>query len=395
MTTRTQVGIVGAGPAGLMLAHLLKQCGIDAVVLEARTREYVEARVRAGVLEQGTVDLISQLGLCERMRKQALVHRGIEIGFREQRHRIDMHMLTGRAVSVYGQHEVVKDLIAGAEDRGIPIFFEAAKVSVHDLNGARPSIRYQLAGEPHELSCDFIAGCDGFHGVCRPSVAQGVLRTYERVYPFSWLGILADAPPSQQELLYMHSDRGFALFSMRSPTVTRLYLQCANDDDISAWSDDRIWDELFLRLRCSDGWRPNHGKVNQKSITPMRSYVTEPMQSGRLFLAGDAAHIVPPTGAKGMNLAVSDVAILAKALERFYAAQDGSQLAQYSDICLRRVWKVQRFSWWMTSMLHRMPDANEFDHRRQLAELDYVTSSETASKSLAENYVGLPLEFTL
>ncbi len=303
-----------------------------------------------------------------------------------------MQALTGHAVSVYGQHEVVKDLITAANAKGIPIHFEVDKVSVHDLDGPTPSIRYEQQGALHELHCDFIAGCDGFHGVCRPCVPEGVLRTYERVYPFSWLGILADAPPSQPELVYMHSDRGFALFSMRSQSVTRLYLQCSNEDNIAAWSDDRIWDELFLRLRCADGWRPNRGTILQKSITPMRSYVTEPMQFGKLFLAGDAAHIVPPTGAKGMNLAVSDVEVLAKALQRFYSLRDESLLASYSEICLRRVWKVQRFSWWMTSMLHRMPDATEFDHRRQLAELDYVTTSVAASTSLAENYVGLPRE---
>jgi p-hydroxybenzoate 3-monooxygenase len=390
--TRTQVGIVGAGPAGLMLAHLLHQRGISSVVMESRSRDYVEGRVRAGVLEQGTVDLLNELGLGERMSREALVHHGIELGFNRVRHRIDLQQLTGHAVSVYGQHEVIKDLIASALAKNMPLLFEAAKVSVHGFSESMLTIRYQHDGDDHEIECDYIAGCDGFHGICRPSIPEGTLTAYERAYPFSWLGILAQAPPSQDELVYMNSDRGFALFSMRSPTVTRLYLQCENDEDIQQWSNDRIWSELFLRFECNDGWRPQEGPIVLKSITPMRSFVIEPMQHGRLFLAGDAAHIVPPTGAKGMNLAISDVQVLAEGLAAFYWKNRTDLLDRYSEVCLRRVWKVQRFSWWMTSLMHRMPDANPFDQRRQLAELDYVTSSRAAATSLAENYVGLPRE---
>jgi p-hydroxybenzoate 3-monooxygenase len=389
---RTQVGIVGAGPAGLMLGHLLHLAGIEAVVLEARSRQYVEERVRAGVLEQGTVDLMNRTGVGERMCKQGLLHHGIELGFNRERHRIDMHALTGHAVTVYGQHEVVKDLIAARMAAGCETRFDVSNLSLHDLDTEAPSIQFQHDGQAQTLRCDYIAGCDGFHGSCRPSVPAGVLQTFERTYPFAWLGILADAAPSQDELVYMHQERGFALFSMRSPTVTRLYLQCDPADDIANWSDDRIWDELSHRLECNDGWRPNIGRITQKSITTMRSFVTEPMQYGRLFLAGDAVHIVPPTGAKGMNLAISDVEVLAEALAAYYKKGNTEQLLRYSSLCLRRIWKVQRFSWWMTSMLHQFPDANSFDRRRQIAELDYVTSSEAAARTLAENYVGLPLE---
>ncbi len=390
--TQTQVGIVGAGPAGLVLAHLLHALGISCVVLEARDRSYVEGRVRAGVLEQGTVDILNELGLGDRMRREGLTHHGVEIGFNGRRHHVDFEKLVGKTVTVYGQHEVVKDLIAGAHARHIPILFDVENVSLHDIDGSAPSIRYTHHGLSHELSCDFIGGCDGFHGVSRPSIPEGVLKIYERVYPFSWLGILAEAPPSQDELVYMHSDRGFALFSMRSPTVTRLYLQCANETDIADWPDERVWAELLLRLQCEDGWAPHVGQIIQKSVTPMRSFVTEPMQYGRLFLAGDAAHIVPPTGAKGMNLAISDVKVLSEGLSLYYREGAMRGLDRYSSLCLRRVWKAQRFSWWMTSMLHRMPDANDFDHRRQLAELDYVTSSEAGARTIAENYVGLPIE---
>jgi p-hydroxybenzoate 3-monooxygenase len=392
---RTQVAIVGAGPAGLMLGHLLQLQGIESLIVEARSRQYVEERIRAGVLEQGTVDLMNQTGLGERMGKQGLLHHGIELGFNKRRFRIDMEALTGKAVTVYGQHEVVKDLIKARQASGADIVFEAEKVSIagfSDGDGGRPMVRYDKNGEHHEIVCDYIAGCDGFHGVCRPSVPEGVLTTFERVYPFGWLGILAEAPPSQEELVYMNSERGFALFSMRSPMITRLYLQCDPGEDIAEWPDERIWEELLKRLDSEDGWKPNVGRIIQKSVTPMRSFVTEPMQFGRLFLAGDAVHIVPPTGAKGMNLAISDVRVLAEGLCAFYKNSETKLLAQYSDVCLRRIWKVQRFSWWMTSLMHRFPDANAFDQRRQVAELDYLSTSDAAARSLAENYVGLPLD---
>ncbi len=378
-----------------MLSHLLALQGIESVVIEARSRQYCEDRVRAGVLEQGTVDLLNETGVGERMQLQGLLHHGIELGFDRRRHRIDMTKLTGRAVTVYGQHEVVRDLIAARLKAGGQLFFEAENASVYALDSERPMVRYEVGGVAQQLECDFIAGCDGFHGICRPSAPEGVFQVYERVYPFGWLGILAEAAPSQEELVYMNHERGFALFSMRSPTVTRLYLQCDPAEDLKEWPDERVWQELQTRLTCDDGWRPNEGRILQKSVTPMRSFVTEPMQYGRLFLAGDSAHIVPPTGAKGMNLAISDVRVLAEGLAGFYKAGRSDLLARYSDVCLRRIWKVQRFSWWMTSMLHQFPDASPFDQRRQRAELDYVTSSAAAAKSLAENYVGLPMEHLL
>jgi p-hydroxybenzoate 3-monooxygenase len=389
---KTHVAIIGAGPAGLMLGHLLHLRGVESVIIEACSRKYVEERVRAGVLEQGTVDLLNQTGLGERMRREGLLHHGIELGFAGKRHRIDMKELTGEAVTVYGQHEVVKDLIAARLAFGGEIVFEAANASIHGFDGDAPLVRYEKDGVAHQLHCNYIAGCDGFHGICRPSVPEGALTVYERIYPFGWLGILADAAPSQDELVYMNHDRGFALFSMRSPKVTRLYLQCDPTEDIGNWSDDRIWEELLLRLRSKDGWAPNVGPITQKSVTPMRSFVTEPMQYGRLYLAGDAVHIVPPTGAKGMNLAIADVRVLAQGLADSFESGATTLLNRYTEICLRRIWKVQRFSWWMTSMLHQFPDANPFDQRRQIAELDYVTSSRAAAKSLAENYVGLPME---
>jgi p-hydroxybenzoate 3-monooxygenase len=393
MNRRTQVGIVGAGPAGLMLSHLLHLAGIDSVVLEARSRTHVEERVRAGLLEQGTVDLLIETGVGERLKRLGLTHHGIELRFGGRGHRIDLSGLTGGStVTIYAQHEVIKDLIAARLAAGGEIVFEADDVSVHDFDGPAPKIRYRKDGNVHELSCDFIAGCDGFHGVCRPAVPAGILTTYDRVYPFAWLGILADARPSSDELIYAYHERGFALHSMRSPDVTRLYIQCAPDEDLGNWPDEKIWDELQLRLAAGRHWKLNRGPVLQKGITEMRSFVVEPMQSGTLFLAGDAAHIVPPTGAKGLNLAVADVRVLARALTDYYINSNRELLTKYSEICLRRVWKVQRFSWWMTSMLHRFDHDNAFDRRRQLAELDYVTSSHAASQTLAENYVGLPME---
>jgi p-hydroxybenzoate 3-monooxygenase len=393
ISSRTQVGIVGAGPAGLVLSHLLHLQGIESVVVENRSRKYVEERVRAGVLEQGTVDLLAEMGVGERMKREGLIHYGIELRFHGWSHRIDFKELTGgKGITIYSQHEVVKDLTNARMATGGQVLFEVENVSVHDFDGVKPKIRYRKDGRDCELTCDFIAGCDGFHGICRPSIPAGVLSEYERIYPFGWLGILAEAPPSSQELVYTYHDRGFALLSMRTGQISRLYLQCQPDEDVSLWPDERIWTELHRRL-AAKGWNLTEGPILQKGVTGMRSFVVEPMQSGRLFLAGDSSHIVPPTGAKGLNLAVADVRVLARALADFYTTGRHALLDAYSRTCLRRVWKVQRFSWWMTSMLHRFPDENPFDQRRQLAELDYVTSSRAASLSLAENYVGLPMEW--
>jgi len=389
---RTQVGIVGAGPAGLMLGHLLHLRGIDSVIVEDRGRDHVIERVRAGVLEQGTVDLMREVGVGARLDVEGLRHEGIYLAFGGERHRIDLARLTGgRAITVYGQNEVVKDLIAAREQTGRPLHFDASDVRVHDITSDHPRLSFCAAGQPHDVRCDFIAGCDGFHGVCRPTIPTEYLRIYEREYPFAWLGILANAAPSSEELVYSLHERGFALFSMRSPAVTRLYLQCAPDEDIAQWPDERIWNELRLRLSTHDGWAPHEGQITQKGVTPMRSFVAEPMQYGTLFLAGDAAHIVPPTGAKGLNLAVSDVWRLARAMGEYYESRSRGLLEGYSSAALRRTWRAQRFSWWMTSMLHRSDDPNPFDHKRQLAELEYLVSSEAAMTSLAENYVGLPL----
>jgi p-hydroxybenzoate 3-monooxygenase len=394
---RTQVGIIGAGPAGLVLSHLLHLRGIASVILELRERRYVEERVRAGVLEQGTVDLLTEMGVGERLKREGLVHHGVNLRFGRRTHRIDFAELTGgQGVTIYSQHEVTKDLINARLKTSGEIVFEAEDVKISNFeqadSGARPRIQFRHEGIEQELECDFIAGCDGFHGICRPSVPAGALAIFERAYPFAWLGILAEAPPSMDELIYAHSERGFALLSMRTPQISRLYLQCDPEEDISNWSDEKIWGELHARLSSDEGWKLTEGPVIQKGITGMRSFVIEPMQYGKLFLAGDAAHIVPPTGAKGLNLAVADVRILARAFEDFYSRGSKEKLQEYSTTCLRRVWKVQRFSWWMTSMLHLFPDENAFDQRRQVAELDYVTSSRAAQTTLAENYVGLPLE---
>src|SRR5688500_13958571 len=376
MHTRTQAAIVGAGPAGLMLGHLLHRAGIDSIILESRSQDYVIERVRAGVLEQGTVDLMREAGLATRLDQQGMRHEGIYVRFGGVRHRIDMAGLTGgRAITIYGQNEVVKDLIAARVASARPLYFDVSGVSVHELNTRAPHVRFRHDGRLCQVDCDFVAGCDGSHGVCRSAIPPAHVETFEREYPFAWLGILASAPPSSDELVYSLSDRGFALFSMRSPSVTRLYLQCAADEDIEAWSDDRIWSELTARLRTGDGWEPNTGPIVQKGITPMRSVVTEPMRYGRLFLAGDAAHIVPPTGAKGLNLAMADVQRLAAALADCYATGQEAGLDGYSELGVRRTWRAQRFSWWMTSMLHRDERATPFDHRRQLAELEYLVSS--------------------
>ena len=387
--TRTQVGIVGAGPAGLMLARLLHLQGIESVVLENRSRDYVEHRIRAGVLEQPTVDLLQRAGVGERMGREGIVHHGIELQFDGERHRIPLSELTGgRSIVIYGQTEVVKDLIESRSSDGLALHFEVEDVSVHDLESERPRIRYRHEDEAHELECDVIAGCDGFHGVCRASIPAGVLRTFEREYPFGWLGILAAVAPSSAELVYAHHGRGFALLSLRSPELSRLYVQCRPDEDIADWSDDRIWSELQQRLGV-DGWTLDEGPVLEKGVTGMRSFVAEPMRHGRLYLTGDAAHIVPPTGAKGLNLAIHDVRTLAAALTSWYASRSTSLLDAYSETCLRRVWRAEHFSWWMTSLLHRAPGADAFDLRLQLSQLRYLASSRAAAASLAENYVGL------
>jgi p-hydroxybenzoate 3-monooxygenase len=380
-----------------MLGHLLHRLGIDSVVVEDRSQDYVIERVRAGVLEQGTVDLMHEVGLGDRLGREGMRHEGVYIAFDgargHERHRIAMSDLTGgRAITVYGQNEVVKDLIAARVASGRPLIWEAQDVAVHDLRGPRPRITYQSGGVQHAIECDVIAGCDGFHGICRPSIPGDRLTVYERTYPFAWLGILARAAPTSEELVYSLHERGFALFSMRSPEVTRLYLQCDPDEDLAAWSDERIWAELRARLRTCDGWEPREGEITQKAVTPMRSFVVEPMRYGRLFLAGDAAHIVPPTGAKGLNLAVADVWRLANALAEYYRSGRDSALDDYSPRGLRRTWRAQRFSWWMTSMLHRADTDNAFDHKRQVAELEYLVSSQAAMTSLAENYVGGGLE---
>jgi p-hydroxybenzoate 3-monooxygenase len=395
---RTQVAIIGAGPAGLLLAQLLHLRGIDSVVLETRSREYIEHRVRAGVLEYQTVDVLKEAGVADRLLREGLRHDGVEILFNERRHRIELAELTGHSVTIYGQQEIVKDLVAARVATGRPIHFEVEDVLVHRVDSGSPSVHFRTNSSDHVLECDFIAGCDGFHGVCRPSMPPSVLRVYERVYPYAWLGILAEVPPASDEIIYANHERGFALLSMRSPTVSRLYLQCEPDEDIANWSDDRIWAELQTRLSTVDGFKLETGPITQKGVTPMRSFVAEPMRHGRLFLAGDAAHIVPPTGAKGMNLAVADVFVLAEAMAHYYRGSGRGQgsartekLDAYSATCLRRIWKVQRFSWWVTSMLHRSRDDNDFDRRRQLAELDYLTSSRAAALTFAENYVGLPL----
>jgi p-hydroxybenzoate 3-monooxygenase len=387
---RTQVAIIGAGPAGLTLAHLLHQQGIESLVLERRSRAYVEQRVRAGVLEQGTADLLDELGVGGRMRREGLVHHGIQLQFDGERHRLDMHALTGgRAITVYGQQEVVKDLIAARLAHGGPLLFEVEDVELHAIGGDQPRVRFHHGGEPREFACDYIAGCDGSHGVSRQSIPADALSIYQRTYPFAWLGILAHAAPASDELIYAYHQRGFALQSMRSPTVSRLYLQCPLEDRVEQWSDDRIWSELHARLDLAAGPPINDGPIVERGITAFRSFVAEPMQYGRLFLAGDAAHTVPPTGAKGMNLAIADVRVLGEALAARYHQGREELLAGYSAACLRRVWRAEHFSWHMTSMLHRFPDDDGFQHRLQLAQLRYTVSSRAAATSLAENYVGL------
>ena len=388
-TIRTQVAIVGAGPAGLTLACLLAQAGIESVVLESRSREYVEQRIRAGLLEQGTVEVLEGAGVGERMRREGIVHHGLHLQFAGERHRIPLSDLAdGRTIVIYGQTEVVKDLIEARLQAGLPLRFGVEEVGVHELESERPRVRFTDQGERFELECDVIAGCDGFHGVCRPAI-ETQLRIFSRDYPFAWLGILAAAPPSSEELVYAHHERGFALLSLRSAERSRLYLQVPAEERVEAWPDARIWEELQRRVAL-DGWTLIEGEVLEKGITPMRSFVAEPMQHGRLFLAGDSAHIVPPTGAKGLNLAVADVTVLADALIDWYASGNTGGLASYSDACLQRVWRAEHFSYWMTSMLHRLGD-DPFDLQIQLSQLRYIVSSEAAARTLAENYVGLPV----
>ncbi|MEU6538279.1 4-hydroxybenzoate 3-monooxygenase [Streptomyces sp. NPDC047000] len=389
---RTTVGIIGAGPAGLLLARLLHNAGIGSVVLESRDREYVERRQRAGILEQGTADVLRAAGAGERMDREGLRHDGIELRFGGRRHRVDFPGLTGgRSVTVYAQTEVCKDLIAlqVAGDGG-PLLFGAEALAVEDADGARPRVRFRYRGVEDVLECDYVVGCDGFWGVARKAVPEELVRVFERSYPFGWLGILADVAPSHDELVYARHERGFALLSMRSPSVSRLYLQVPEGTDADAWSDDAVWDELELRFATDDGWRLERGPVTQKSVTPMRSYVHEPMRHGRLFLAGDAAHIVPPTGAKGLNLAVGDVVTFVRALTHQRDTGSAELLDAYSETCLRRVWQAERFSYDMTTMLHRMPGATPFDERIQLARLERIASSRAAGTDLAEAYTGFP-----
>jgi len=392
-TARTQVGIVGAGPAGLLLSHLLHLAGIESIVVESRMREDVEGTIRAGVLEQGTVDMLTETGVGERLHREAFFHRGVYLRFNGETHHIDMQELTGgKRVTVYAQHEVIKDLVKARLAAGGDVRFGVSDVKLEAMDSQRPAISFAEGGAARRVECDFIAGCDGSHSMSRHSIPAGVLTRHERIYPFGWFGILVEAPPSSDELIYAAHDRGFALVSTRSPTLQRMYLQCDPNDSVAHWSDDRIWAELRKRLEAKDGWLPKEGPITQKVIVGMRSVVVEPMRHGRLFLAGDAAHVVPPTGAKGLNLAAADVRVLARALDAFYRKRDEARLARYSDDCLRRIWKGQRFSWWMTTMMHRAESDTSFDRKRQLAELDYVTTSRAAMTSLAENYVGLPFD---
>ena len=394
MNMRTHVGIIGAGPAGLMLSLLLSGEGIDSIVLESRSREGIEATIRAGVLEQGTVDLMTEMGLDERMKREGSVHHGIELRFDGEGHRIPLSELTNeRAITVYPQHEVLKDLIAARLNQGGPLLFNVKDVQLSDISSDQPRIRFVHEQEQHELQCDFIAGCDGFHGVSRPSIPAERQTMFSRTYPFGWLGILMQAPPSANELIYAYSDRGFALVSTRSQDLQRMYIQCDPQDDIANWSDEMILEELQTRLATKDHWQLRVGPIIQKSILAMRSFVIEPMQYGRLFLAGDVAHIVPPTGAKGLNLAVADVRHLARALTVFYKEKQTHLLEAYSKTCVRRVWRAEHFSWWMTSMLHRFPGDDSFYQRLQRAQLEYTVRSRAAATSLAENYVGLPFDW--
>jgi len=384
---KTQIAIVGAGPAGLLLSHLLHLEGIASVVIESRTRDEIEATIRAGVLEQGTVDLLAQSGVGERMQREGFRHEGIYLRFRGASHRIALTELTGRAITVYAQHEVIKDLVAARLAAGGQILFGVKDAALYDLDSPAPKTRFYWNGKVQEIESDFVAGCDGFHGVSRPSIPSRHRHEFTRTYPFGWFGILVEAPPSTEELIYAHHERGFALVSTRSPQIQRLYFQCDPQDQVKNWPDARIWEELHTRLEGSDGWKLAEGRIFQKGIIAMRSFVVEPLRYGRLLLAGDAAHIVPPTGAKGLNLAVNDVRVLSQALAAHYRGNEET-LKTYSATALKRVWRAEHFSWWMTSMLHRFHDDTPFQHRIQLAELDYVVSSKAKALTLAENYVG-------
>lgn len=390
-TTRTQVAIIGAGPAGLLLGHLLRQGGVEVVLLERQSQEHVLSRIRAGVLETVTTDLLHRLDLDRRMNAEGLPHEGFELADGERLIRIDIAGLTGREVMVYGQTEVTKDLIDAAPGRGVEIIWEVADLALHDIDSSSPFVTYTRESETHRLECDFIAGCDGYHGPSKRAVPEGVRREYEKVYPFGWLGILADVPPCDHELIYANHERGFALASMRSPTRSRYYVQVPLEERLEDWPDERLWDELAIRLGPQAAARITRGPSIEKSIAPLRSYVFEPMRHGRLFLAGDAAHIVPPTGAKGLNLASSDVAYLSEALLGFYKSGSQAGLEAYSDRALARVWKSERFSWYLTRLMHRFPDSDAFDRRMQIAELDYIAGSEAMRTAIAENYAGLPL----
>ena len=385
---RTQVAIIGAGPAGLLLSHLLHLNGIESVVLESRSRLEIEATIRAGVLEQGSMDILNDAGVGARMRAEGALHHGVELAFGGRRHRIDLTELTGKAITVYPQHEVIIDLVAARLAAGGQILFETSEVSLDGTDGARPSVSFVHAGEAQRIEADFVIGCDGFHGVSRPAIPASLRQDFQRTYPFGWFGILVESAPSSDELIYAQHERGFALVSTRSPTVQRLYFQCDPKDHVDNWSDDRIWSELHARLENDDGWKLNEGRIFQKGIIGMRSFVCAPMRSGRLFLAGDAAHIVPPTGAKGMNLAISDVKILAQALDDFYKRGSEAGLDGYSDAALKRIWRAEYFSWWMTRMLHTFADASPFERQVQRAELENVVASRAMSTALAENYVG-------
>ena len=385
---RTQVAIIGAGPAGLLLSHLLHLQGIESVVLESRSRLDIEATIRAGVLEQGSMDILNDAGVGARMRAEGALHHGVELAFGGRRHRIDLTELTGKAITVYPQHEVIIDLVAARLAAGGQILFETSEVALDGTDGARPSVSFVHAGEAQRIEADFVIGCDGFHGVSRPAIPSSLRQDFQRTYPFGWFGILVESAPSSDELIYAQHERGFALVSTRSPTVQRLYFQCDPKDHVDNWSDDRIWAELHARLENDDGWKLNEGRIFQKGIIGMRSFVCAPMRSGRLFLAGDAAHIVPPTGAKGMNLAISDVKILAQALDDFYKKGSEAGLDGYSDAALKRIWRAEYFSWWMTRMLHTFADASPFERQVQRAELENVVASRAMSTALAENYVG-------